>query len=211
MLETVPPPDGLEWLVVLAIAVLIVWRVQASDSWFAPEARFWFPLRRYLATPLDEVLSRVPVLYARTDTYQREHIVTSDISLEEANDDLADAEYQPQPAASITTDWLGRKERSSWARYHGPKFGRGWLPDDLVDRFPEWTRIRQVHVRTFADHVDGPVTKAGHDEYNPWYPNPLVALAHLFGIGVDVDTGVEKAAEDLGVEPVSGPDADDES
>lgn len=191
--------DPIPTLAVAAvIATLGYWRLTADERWFAPDAWFWFPLRRAIGAPLDRLLEPIPLLYAKTSVTRPEHVATLDITLEQLHEDLEAAEYEPQPLASIADDWNGRTERSSWARYYGPKYAEGWWPQRVTNALPEWTRRRQVHVRPFADDVDGPVTATAHAEYNPW--RPLLALAHLLGIGLDREEGVRLASDDLGLE-----------
>lgn len=197
MIELIPPPaDPIAYYAIAAVVALLAYvRLRADGRWFAPDAWVWWPIRRALMTPLDRVLERVPGLYATTTVPKTQHVARLDLSLSTVHDGLDRAGYEPQPLASIATDWLGRTERSSWARYHGPKVGRGILPDDLVDALPEWTRRRQVHVRTFAVDPAGPVDLAAHDEYNPF--RPLLAFAHLTGVGLDGEAGVVHASADL--------------
>jgi hypothetical protein len=191
-------PVGSEWAVVAGIVVLVYVRVQADERWFSPEARFWFPLRWYVGLPLDRMLESVPLLYAKTSTLERELVATVEWSVEETNDELAAAGYEPQPLASVAVDWLGRLERSSWVRYYGPKPLEGFLPQRLLAPLPEWTRRRQIHARPFAFDEDGPTSITAHDEFNPW--RPMLALPHMLGITWNAEGGVEAVDEDLDFE-----------
>jgi len=191
-------PGGTEWAIVAGVVVLVYVRVQADERWFGPSARFWFPLRRYVGLPLDRLLESVPMLYAKTSVYEKELVATVEWSVEETNDALAAAGYEPQPLASVAVDWLGRLERSSWVRYYGPKPLEGFLPQRLLAPLPEWTRRRQIHARPFAFDEDGPTSITAHDEFNPW--RPMLALPHMLGITWNAEGGVEAVDEELDFE-----------
>jgi hypothetical protein len=191
-------PTGAEWAIATGVAVLVYARVRADERWFAPSARFWFPLRRYLGLPLDRALEFVPLLYAKTSVYEKELVATVGWSVKETNDALAAAGYEPQPLASVAVDWLGRVERSSWVRYYGPKPLEGFVPQAILEPLPEWTRRRQVHARPFGFDEEGPMSITAHDEFNPW--RPMLALPHMLGITWNADDGVEAVREDLDIE-----------
>jgi len=188
-------PEGFEWAIVAGVAVLVYGRVRASDRWFAPNTRLWYPLRRYALPVLKDVFSRIPLFYATTGVADRELVATVRWSVDETIDELVAAGYEPQPLASIKTDDAGRVERFSMARYYGPKPFEGLVPSRLVEPLPDWTRRRQVHARGFADVNEGPTTIAGHAEYNPWRPS--LAVAHMIGPGWHPAEGVDEIVADL--------------
>lgn len=191
-------PEGVEWLLPVAILVLGYVRVRSPQRWFAGDARFWYPLRRAIGKPLDKALEPIPFLYAKTGAYERELVATFDWSVDESISTLASAGYEPQPLASVAVDWLGRTERASMVRYVGPKPFEFVLPSSLVEQLPEWTRRRQIHARPFAFDESGPTTIVAHKEFNPW--RPLLALPHLLGIGLDAKAGVDDVIDDLRVD-----------
>lgn len=181
-------PDWLWWAGAAVVVVLVTARSYAGPAWFGPSARHWQPLRR-LAVPLLHRLSQAYVgeeWYAETHTAEREHVATLHLTVEALLEDLVDAGYEPQPLASVATDWTGETEAASWVRYHGPKPFPG---------APEWLRDRQVHVRLF-ERPDG-VAIAAHEESTPWRPD--LWRDHYRGETLDVERGRQLAAADLGI------------
>ena len=176
--------------VTVVVALLVLGRIHASDRWWCPElAWFWWPLRSVLWPLFDKALEPVPVLFARSRVPERELVARLDITLEELHADVAALGGEAQPLSSKARDWLGRRERSSLAIYHGPK------PLGL-DGLPEWTRRYQIHIRPFGP--DGILWVTAHHEYNPWVP--WLAVPHVLGIGLDSERGVRLAAEKLGID-----------
>ncbi len=211
MLDTILSADPEYLAVGLAVTLLAIARLQTSDRIWAPSCRaLWSPLRRFLWPVLDEAFAHVPGLYAKTTVRDDEVVVEGlDISLCDLLDDLEAAGYEYQPLASLarfdpssSRGVAGEVERASLARYHGDRVGGG-----LTVGFPDWfVRNRQVHIRPYG--ADGNLTVTAHDEYNAW--NPVFALHHLGGIGLDADRGVQLAAADLGIEEYVDDGTDDE-
>ena len=191
------------WLAGAAVvATLVATRLYAGPHLFSDRTRFWGPLRRLAIPTLDRVLRDVDEdLYASNQATREEHVITLDVSPDAVLEDLADAGYQPQPLAGLKTDWEGRTEVASWARYRGPKPFPG---------APEWLRPRQVHVTLFTfvdepdmipvigefDDVEQTIVTA-HEEANPWRPDQW--REHYRAVGQDIALGRRLAAEDLGV------------
>lgn len=201
MIETIIPYD-LDVVPFVAVGFVVALfagaRVHASDRWWCPDAAwFWWPLRRLLWPPLDVALAHVPYGFAKTRvTYDEIVAVNLDVTHEEYLERVTRTGYEAQPLASIArldedagVTGAGQLERSSIARYVGPK------PLGL-EGLPEWLRRYQVHRRVYGP--DGELTDTAHFEYNPWRPD--LALPHLLGIGLDVHRGVEIAADDLYIE-----------
>lgn len=181
-------PDWLWWAVAAVVAVLVAARAYAGPAWFGPGARHWQPLRRVLV-PLLHRLAQAYVgeeWYAETHTAEREHVATLALDADDVLEDLAAAGYEPQPLASVATDWTGEMEAASWARYHGPK---------PVPGAPYWLRDRQVHVRLF-ERADG-VAICAHEESNPWRPD--LWRDHYRGETLHVERGRQLVAEDLDI------------
>lgn len=215
MLETFPIPydaDAVAWaLIGLTVALLGAARIHSSDRWWCPElAWFWNPIRRVVAPPLDTVLERVPFAFGKSTVYEREIVATGlDVTIEDLREDLADAGYEVQPLASLARfdpssdlEIAADVERGSYARYYGDRVG-----GEYTSGLPDWlVRKRQVHIRPFGD--DGELTITAHAEYSAW--NPVYALPHLLGIGLDPQRGVEKAADDLGIDLEASNERDDD-
>jgi len=189
------PPDLVYVAGVALVTTIVAARLYVPGYWFSPESRFWAPVRRLAVPLLHRVFSQADdELYAETDVGVDERVATlQDVTVDDVLDDLAAAGYRPQPLASFATDWAGRHEAASWARYHGSK---------LFPGAPEWLRRRQVHIRLFeipATASNGPaVIVTSHEEPNPWRPD--LWRAHYSGRDVDVERGVRMAAKDLDIE-----------
>ena len=200
MFDTLPPEAvyaaGFAFVLLLAAG-----RIYVGEQYFDENARFWAPARRLFVPALHRAFQRADEdAFAETDVSADELVVAlNDVSVDDVRDDLAEAGYQPQPLASLATDWFGQRESASWARYHGPKPFAG---------APEWLRPRQVHVRLFEDPLDEvvDVTVTAHEESNPWRPD--LWRDHYRGESFDVERGVAMAAEDLGVAPAQDEEYD---
>jgi len=201
MIETLIPYD-VDLAAFVAVGALVgllsAARMHASDRWWCPDlAWFWWPLRRFVLPPVDAALGHLPLVMAKTRVRDNEIVATElDVTHEEYLERVTRTGYEAQPLASIArleesadVAGAGQLERSSIARYHGPKpFGLEGLPD--------WLRRYQVHRRVYGE--DGNLTDTAHHELNPWRPD--LALPHLLAIGLDVHRGVEIAADDLYIE-----------
>jgi hypothetical protein len=189
------PPDVVYVAGVALVATLVAARLYAPGDWFSEDSRFWAPVRRLAVPLLHRVFTNADGdLYAETDVGVDERVATlQGVTVDDVLDDLAAAGYRPQPLASFASDWAGRPEAASWARYHGSK---------LYPGAPEWLRRRQIHVRLFeipAANVRGPaVIVTAHEEPASWRPG--LWRAHYSGRDVDVERGVRMAAKDLGIE-----------
>jgi len=194
------PPDVIYPAGVALVAALAAARLYVPGYWFSEESRFWAPIRRVAVPLLHRLFTNADdELYAETDVGVDERVATlQDVTVDDVLDDLAAAGYQPQPLASFATDWEGRPEAASWARYHGSR---------LFPGAPEWLRRRQVHVRLFeipAANARGPaVIVTAHNEPTSWRPD--LWYQHYSGRDVDVDRGVRMAAEDLDIENAPKP------
>jgi len=196
-------PD-IAWLAGAAVvALLVAARAHAGERWFNDRSRFWSPIRRVAIPLLDRTLRNVDEgLYATNRATRAEHVATVDVPPAQVLEDLAEAGYQPQPLAGLKTDWAGRTEIASRARFHGAKPFAG---------APEWLRPRQVHVTLFADTVEPDMIPVigeleevertivtAHEEANPWRPDSW--RDHYRGRTLDVDLGRRLAADDLAIE-----------
>lgn len=210
MLETIIPFDvePLPYVAVgAAVALIAAARLHASPRWWCPDlAWFWWPLRRYALPPLDKLLESTPVIYAKTRVRANEIVAEGlDVTHDEYLEMVGVTDYEAQPLASIArlTDDVdasgaGELERSSVARYAGPKpFG--------IEGLPDWLRRYQIHRRAFGP--DGDLTETAHWELNPWRPD--LALPHLLAIGFDAERGVKAAETDLEIELESLEEDDD--
>lgn len=189
MLEALPD-DVVYYGGVAIVSLLVLARHYVGEHYFNDRARFWGPLRRHAIPILHRLFQRHDEdLYAETEVGINEVVDIVDRSPEDILEDFAEAGYEPQPLASFATDWKGRPEVASWARYEGPKPFRG---------APNFFRPRQVHVRLFeAD--DGTVITA-HEEATSWRPDQW--RDHYRGETMDVETGVVMVAFDLGLDHV---------
>jgi hypothetical protein len=205
------PPDVVYVAGVALVATLVAARLYAPGDWFSEDSRFWAPVRRLAVPLLHRVFTNADGdLYAETDVGVDERVATlQGVTVDDVLDDLAAAGYRPQPLASFASDWAGRPEAASWARYHGSK---------LYPGAPEWLRRRQVHVRLFEvdDHAsitgswpdgDEPTMKVqgrsavivtAHEEPTSWRPD--LWRAHYSGRDVSIERGVRMAAKDLDIE-----------
>ena len=200
MFETLPP-EAVYAAGFAFVALLAAGRLYVGEQYFDETARFWAPVRRLFVPALHRAFQRADEdIYAETDVSADELVVAlRDVSVDDVRDDLAASGYQPQPLASVATDWFGQPEAASWARYHGPKPFAG---------APEWLRPRQVHVRLFEDTRAGAfdVVVTAHEEANAWRPD--LWRDHYRGESFDVERGVAMAAEDLGVAPAQDEEYD---
>ena len=190
--DVVPPEYHLPIAAVGVVVLLALWRYRVDRRWFGRDtATFWRILRRTAIPLLGRVARRLDPavdadVYVKTQVRASEHAATLDVGLEALLDDLHEAGYEPQPLASLATDWEGRVEIASWARYYG---------EPLFDGAPDWLADRQVHVRLFRGPNDEVVVTA-HDELNPWrHP-----VGHYRGQTLDRAAGVAQAAADLNIE-----------
>jgi hypothetical protein len=196
MIDTLHP-DAVYIAGVVLVTMLAAARLYAPGDWFSEGSRFWAPARRLVVPLLHRLFSDADgELYAETDVSRAERVATlQDVTVDDVLNDLAAAGYRPQPLASFATDWEGRPEAASWARYHGSKPFPG---------APEWLRRRQVHVRLFkvpATASGGPaVVIAAHEEPTSWRPD--LWRAHYSGRDVSIERGVRMAAEDLDLEGI---------
>lgn len=183
-------------LVALAITALVAARLYYGEHIFTAETRWWDPLRRVVLPLTESILESLdPAGETGIDVTYRvgrdELVAILEADYHEILDDLGAAGYQPQPLAALKTDWEGRREVASWARYHGP------APFDAA---PDWLRARQTHVTLFADVDDGvPITViTAHEEANPWRPDQW--RDHYLGRSLARGVGVVRVAEDLGID-----------
>lgn len=189
--------------VALGITLLVAARIRYGEHLFTSETRWWGPLRRVVLPVAHSALESLDPkgetgVYLTYEIGSEELVATIEVDHQVILDDLADAGYQPQPLAALKTDWEGRREVASWARFHGP------TPFEAAAA-PDWLRARQTHVTLFTDEattVTGetvPLTiVTAHDEYSPWRPDQW--RDHYLGIGMDVERGVFQVADDLGVD-----------
>ncbi|MDF9748385.1 hypothetical protein [Natrinema salsiterrestre] len=150
----------------------------------------WQPLRRVFI-PLAHTVAKRSLgesFYATYHVDEDEHVATLDAEPEAVIEDLEAAGYVVEPLAGLKTDWNGNTEVASYARHRGSKPFPG---------APEWLRRRQVHVTLFPAPGDGTIVTA-HLEYNSWRPD--LAEKHYRGVDMDIEKGVELAAQDLGIE-----------
>lgn len=193
----------------LGVAALVAARLYYGESAFSPESRWWGPLRRVVIPLAHQILTTIDPagetgIYLTYEITREELVVSVETNYHAILDDLADAGYRPQPLAALKTDWEGRREVASWARYHGPK---------PFDAAPDWLRPRQTHVTLFADVAPSVnPTQSGdgedevsitivtaHEEANPWRPD--LWRVHYRGLGMNVTRGVLRVSGDLGVSP----------
>lgn len=183
------------------VALLVALRIHAGEQYFNDRGRAWWPLRRTLVPALHRLFQSADEgLYAETTISEDELVAVLSLPPEAVLDDLAEAGYEPQPLASFATDWAGRSERASWARYYGPK---------PVDVAPDWLRPRQIHVRLFVDEdaTGGPVTiVTAHEEATAWRPD--LWLDHYRAATLDVELGRQLVAEDLAIDLQDSRDAE---
>lgn len=192
------------WLLGFAVVLLLaLGRFYYGPLLFGSDARHWQPFR-LAAVPIIDALARryggADFNYAETEVYPSEYVTTFTAGAMDLLDRLAAAGYEPQPLASLATDWTGTTEAASWARYMGPKPFPG---------APDWLRPMQVHARLFPrPALDGTPRMAltAHYEPNPWRPDTW--RGHYRGIGKDAEKGVSTVAGDLGVQPNSVPDGE---
>ena len=153
----------------------------------------WVPLRRAVIPVAHRIAQRQlgDDFYAVYDVGREEHVITLELSVEDAVDDLEIAGYLPEPLAAFKTDWNGNTEAASYARHIGSKPFPG---------APEWLRERQIHVTLF-DAPDGGTIVTAHEEWNSWRWDK--AEAHYRGETMDIEKGVALAAKDLDVVPTS--------
>lgn len=189
---------------IYAIAGATIAGLGAARFYYGP--RFyevpWQPLRRVTIPIAHKIAERKlgDDFYAAYEVGRREHVATLDVPFEDVVEDLEDAGYVPEPLAALKRDWNGSTEVASYARHHGEKPFPG---------APEWLRERQVHVTLFETPDGEGTIVTSHDEYNSWVP--WLAEDHYRGIGMDIDRGVEAAADDLGVSLERSYEREDES
>lgn len=192
-LEDVPQEYWLYAGAAIVLFAIVAWRYRTGRRWFGRDtAATWQLLRRTAIPLLGRAARRLDPLvgeevYARTTVGTDEHVATVTADLDQLLDDLAAAGYEPQPLASLATDWAGRTEAASWARYYGPKPWSG---------APAWLSERQVHVRLFQIEQRR-VAITAHEEANPWRPDQWAD--HYRAETMDVELGRRLAAEDLDV------------
>lgn len=176
------------------VLLLVVGRLFVGEHYFNDRGRFWGPIRRAFIPWLHRRFQDVDdYFYAETEVEKDQLVGVVDESPDAVIDELDAAGYEPQPLASLATDWTGRTELASWARYYGSKPFRG---------APEFFRPRQVHVRLFER--DGGTAIVAHEESTPWRPD--LWRDHYGAHSLDVERGRELAADDLGlVEPSRAP------
>ncbi len=195
-------PADQTWIVGAAVvAVLVAARLYAGPGPFGRDVDriTWQPLRRALVPIIHRLARRFAGAdwYAESRVHEHEHVASVGLEPESILDVLSEAGSEPQPLASVATDWTGRTEVASWARYHGPKPFPG---------APDWLRKRQDHVRLFEREPfpDGTPRTAitAHAEVNPW--RFWGWRKHYRGIGKRAAPAVGRLRERLGVHPGSG-------
>ena len=170
----------------ILVSLFVVARMHSHpDIWDAKSGRFWYPLRRWILTPVDDLVEHIPLLYTKTTVSENEYITTLDWTHTDFLRHAQERGFEAQPLASIAKDWNGNIERSSIAYYYGAK---------LFPGAPNYLRKYQLHIRPFGE--DKELTITGHTEYSPWHP--VYALPHFLGIGLKPDK--ERAKEVLDLE-----------
>lgn len=198
MLHESLPADPVWIAGAIAVAIVAAARVYAGPDLFGRLVDRLQPYRRALLPYVDAAAKRYlgDDWYTETTVSHAEHVATLQLEPGDIVEDLEAAGYEPQALASVATDWRGRTEVASYARYYGPKPFPG---------APDWLRARQVHVRLFrtaerASPAGPPLTftvVTAHAEANPWRPDRW--RAHYDAEAIDVDEGRELVADDLGV------------
>lgn len=182
---------------VAIVSLLVLGRLYIGEHYFNDQARFWAPLRRHAIPLLHRLFQRKDGdLYAETRVRESELVDVVDRPPEDVLEDLAGAGYEPQPLASLATDWTGATEVASWAHYEGPRPFHG---------APHFLKPRQVHVRLFPREERTAIT--AHAEATSWRPD--LWQDHYGAVTMDVETGRVMAAYDLGLEDVFDEIAED--
>ncbi|WP_265110922.1 hypothetical protein [Halosolutus halophilus] len=175
---------------VTIVSLLVIGRLYAGEYYFNDRARFWNPLRRHVIPLLHRLFQRQDgELYAETRVRESELVDVVDRRPEAVLEDLAAAGYEPNPLASLATDWTGKTEIASWAHYEGPRPFHG---------APHFPKPRQIHVRLFPREEGTAIT--AHEEANPWRLDQW--QDHYRDETLDVEHGVAVAAFDLGLDHI---------
>ncbi|WP_265112296.1 hypothetical protein [Halosolutus halophilus] len=189
MFETLSD-DVVYWAGVAIVSLLVIGRLYIGEHYFDDQSRFWAPVRRAVIPLLHRLFQQKDDnLYAETEVTEDELVDVVDRRPEAVLEDLAAAGYEPNPLASLATDWTGKTEITSWAHYEGPRPFHG---------APHFLKPRQVHVRLFPREEGTAIT--AHEEANPWRPDQW--QDHYRGETLDVEHGVAVAAFDLGLDHI---------
>lgn len=153
--------------------LLTLWALKQprTRTLLGPAADGWEYARRLVLPLLNRLAGRhlEGRHYASYELTEQEIVGVIDAPVEEVEQILWDAGAVRQPLAALKTLPDGRVERGSWA-----------FRDSLL-------ASKQTHVVLFAGDALGETLVAAHREASPI--NPLTALDHYRGVGLDVDAG----------------------
>lgn len=172
MFENITPVEIAAPLVATAALLATLWALQQprTRTLLGPAADGWEILRRLVWPLLDRVARRRldGGHYAAYELGAKEVVGVIDAPPEEVEQLFWDAGAVRQPLAALKTLPDGRVERGSWA-----------FRSSLLAR-------KQTHVMLFQA-PEGRTLVAAHQEANAL--NPLVAMDHYRGVGMDVNAG----------------------
>lgn len=153
---------------------------------------FWSTVRSVL--PYIDDTAREYGFYSSYQISETEKVGTLKLSRDEAVDLFYEMGYIDNPIAAHKTDWNGRREVASLARYgRDGETIRSW---PKLKRFLMMAIIirKQLHVTLF-EKENGDILVTAHYEDSPY--NVFRAYQHFRGKSYNVEKGFDMVAEDL--------------